>query len=220
MTPFGVLFDMDGVIVHTNPYHKQTILAFCHRHGLFPDDEYMEQHVYGKINREWIPALFGRHLSKAAIEELAMEKEQLFREVFAPLMEPLPGLVDFLKSLNEEAIPVALATSAPPENADFIIDGLHIRSFFTTIVHSEHVSMGKPHPEVYLTAASRLDLNPKKCVVFEDSLAGIAAGLAAGCKVVGITTTHHKEEMNHAHLVIDDFTQLDVPFLDNLTMNA
>ncbi|MCB0601285.1 MAG: HAD family phosphatase [Saprospiraceae bacterium] len=207
---FGALFDMDGVLVDTNPTHKQTILNFAHLHGLYPDDQYLEEHVYGKINREWIPALFGSHLSMETIDRLAEEKEQLFRRVYVSQMVPLPGLVSFLELLRGYGISVALATSAPPENADFILDGLGVRHFFDAIVHSGHVTKGKPDPDVYLTAAARLGMPPSRCLVLEDSLAGIAAGLEAGCKVIGLTTTHDRNEMNHAHLVIDDFNQLDL----------
>jgi len=207
---FGVLFDMDGVLVDTNPFHKQTILEFAHLHGLDPDDQYLEQHVYGKINREWIPALFGRNLSIEEIDRLAEEKELLFRQVYASEMKPVSGLIPFLDLLHHHEIPVALATSAPPENADFVLDGLHIRSYFAGMIHSNHVTFGKPHPEVYLKAAASIQLNPVKCLVFEDSLSGIDAGLTAGCAVIGLTTTHSREEMTHAHLVIDDFEQMDL----------
>ena len=95
-------------------------------------------------------------------------------------------------------------------SADFVLDGLHIRSYFAGMIHSNHVTFGKPHPEVYLKAAASIQLNPVKCLVFEDSLSGIDAGLTAGCAVIGLTTTHSREEMTHAHLVIDDFEQMDL----------
>lgn len=215
MPLLAALFDMDGVIADTNPCHKETIKSFCSQHGLAVTDEFLQQNVYGRINREWIPELFGE-LEEAEMERLAWEKEALFREVYAPDLKEVSGLHTFLESLQENGIKAVVATSAPRENADFILDGLDIRQFFQGVIDSSHVKIGKPHPEVYQKAAAMLNLAPEDCVVFEDSLAGVQSGKAAGCKVVGITTTHTAEELAAADLIIDDFEGLTVERLKAL----
>src|SRR5690606_38857303 len=101
------------------------------------------------------------------------------------------------------------STSAPRSNVDFVLDKTGITSFFDTILDQADVTRGKPDPEIYQKAARAVDLDPGHCIVFEDSLSGIQAAKAAGCKVVGVTTTHTAAEMQLVDLVIDNFTGLD-----------
>jgi len=203
----GVLFDMDGVIADTNAFHKKAIKVFCEQHDLEVTDAFLEEKVYGRINREWIPELFGQ-LSDAEIQQLADEKEALFREIYAPHLQPVAGLEDFLEHLQQENIKAIVATSAPGENADFILDGLHIRHYFQGALNSSHVTNGKPHPEMYQKAAAHLNLPTEVCLVFEDSLSGVQSGKNAGCSVVGITTTHTAQELQMADWIFDDFTNV------------
>lgn len=208
----GILFDMDGVIADTNPYHKISIQQFCTRHGIEASDKFLKEKVYGRVNKEWIPNLFGA-LQAAEIEQLAAEKEQLFRELYAPHLQAVEGLVDFLQLLQKHKIKAAVATSAPLENADFILDGLNIRSYFQAVLHSADVDRGKPDPEIYLKAAAALNEYPEDCIVIEDSIAGVQAGIAAGARVIAITTTHEADEFDPVSLVIEDFNGLGIDYL-------
>lgn len=203
----GILFDMDGVIADTNPFHKLTIQQFCKQHGIATTDAFLEQKVFGRVNKEWIPELFG-DISEEESKRLADEKEQLFRDVYKAHLVAVDGLLAFLTLLKENNIKAAVATSAPLENADFILEGLQISHFFDAVLHSADVDQGKPHPEIYLKAANALGLAPKQCIVIEDSVSGVVAGKAAGCKVIGITTTHSREELGDIDLGIDDFVGL------------
>lgn len=207
MQNFGLLFDMDGVIVDTNQFHKETIRIFCEQRGISVSDQVLKEKVYGRVNKEWIPAIFPG-LSTKAYEQLADEKEALFRQRFAPYLKEVDGLSTFLQKMQSLKIKMAVATSAPPENADFILKGLTIASYFSVVLNSSHIDNGKPHPEIYLKAAEAIELAPENCIVFEDSLSGVNAGIAAGCKVVAISTTHTPAELSKAHLVIDHFRTL------------
>lgn len=211
----GILFDMDGVIADTNPFHKTSIQQFCTRHGIDASDAFLKEKVYGRVNKEWIPNLFGA-LSAEKIKILADEKEQLFREIYAPHLRVLDGLIEFLQLLHENGVKAAVATSAPLENADFILDGLNIRKYFDAILHSADVEKGKPHPEIYLKAAAALGKLPTECIVIEDSISGVQAGKAAGSKVIGITTTHEGVEFGSIDLVINDFIGLGMAELTTL----
>jgi beta-phosphoglucomutase-like phosphatase (HAD superfamily) len=107
-------------------------------------------------------------------------------------------------------IPRAVATSAPPENVDFILDTIGIRKYFPTILDERMVTLGKPNPEIYIKTAKALGLPNDKCIVIEDSISGITAGRKSGSKVIGITTTHSPEELFETNLVIQDFNDLDL----------
>jgi len=215
-TSFALLFDMDGVIADTNPAHKETIKKFCDRYDIEVSNEFLEKHIYGRTNKEWIPELFNHQLSAEEVENFGDEKEAMFREYYKDDLKPVPGLLHFLAHMKEEGVPMVVATSAPGENADFILNGLHIRSYFKSVLDSSDVDKGKPEPEVYLKAAASIGFKPEDCVVLEDSLAGVKAGKNAGCKVIGITTTHTREELSNCDLVITDFNTLQVKDLQNL----
>ncbi len=207
---FAVIFDMDGVIVDTNPFHKETINQFCTKYGFRLTEEKLRNKIYGRTNREWITNLFGT-LTEEQLQAYAFEKEQLFRDVYAQYIKPVKGLLSFLDLLEQNNIPRSIATSAPRANVDFVLKGTGIGKYFEVILDESMVTHGKPHPEIYLKSAQALGLPSNQCIVIEDSLSGILAGKASGAHVIGITTTHTKEEMNNTDLVIDDF--------QNLTLN-
>lgn len=211
----GLIYDMDGVIVHSNPAHKRAIQTFCQQHNQEVSHEFLHNKLYGRTNKEWIPELFG-DLSRDRLKELADEKEQLFRDSFDPKQNIVPGLMNFLRLVKEQGFKMAVATSAPAENADYILSDLNIQHFFDAVLNSSHVSKGKPEPEVYQKASAALSLPPAQCIVFEDSIAGVEAGLRAGCKVVAVTTTHTREEFPQCDYAIDDFVGLELGDLTDL----
>lgn len=205
---FALLFDMDGVIADTNPTHKETIKIFCDKYGKSFSEGFLREKVYGRTNKEWIPELFG-NISEEELNSYSNEKEKLFRDYYKEKLKPVTGLDDFLQQMKSRGVKMLVATSAPKENADFILKNLNIEHYFEAILDSSHVDKGKPHPEVYLKASAAIQSKPENCIVFEDSLAGVKAGLGAGCKVAGITTTHSKQELSNCHIVINDFTEVD-----------
>ena len=213
---FAVIFDLDGVIVDSNWAHQQTIQMLCRRYGLDVSETELKTCVFGRRNSEWILEVFGNDLKPAEVNRLSEEKEALFRGVFAPRMVLLPGLQPFLDLLSSHGIPMAIATSAPAANVDFVLSRAQLADRFAVILDETSICSGKPDPEIYLRAASRLGLPSTRCVVFEDSLAGIAAARRAGGKVVAVATTHRDEELANADLVISDFVGLTVTVLEEL----
>lgn len=212
MSSFGVVFDMDGVIVDTNPYHKISLKQFCEKYGYHFTDEELIKRIYGRTNNEWITNLFGK-LPKERLLELGEEKEAMFRAIYKDAVEPVDGLEKFLKKLTHQKIPNAIGTSAPRSNVDFILDNTGLRNYFPVILDQSHVEHGKPNPEIYLKTAQALNLPPAQTIVFEDSLSGIEAAQRAGARVVGVTTTHTPAELKHCDLVIPDFTNLELESL-------
>lgn len=216
MKKLAVIFDMDGVIVDSNPAHKEAIHKFCKEHSVELDEERFNQQVNGRQNRDWIPALFGSKLSNEQIMELAREKEELFRKIYLKTIQPLPGLEEFLLKLEKQNIPKAIATSAPVENVDFTLEKTGLKKYFTIILDDRDVTIGKPNPQIYIKTVEALNYKPTSCIVFEDSLSGIKAAKGAGCKVVGVSTTHTAEEMKDTDFTIKDFTNLSIEALMEL----
>lgn len=208
MTSIAFIFDMDGVIADSNPYHKIALRQFCEQHGYRLTETDLREKIYGRTNKDWIPAVFGE-IDPERVRAFAQEKEALYREIYAPHIQPVPGLVEFLEKLEQAGIPRAVATSAPRENVDFTLEKTATMRFFDVILDESFVSKGKPDPEIYRKTAAALGLPPERCIVFEDSFAGVEAARAAGSRVVAITTTHTREEFPSADIVIDDFKGLD-----------
>lgn len=205
--PYAVIFDMDGVLVDSNPAHKIALRAFCQRHGFDLSDDQLREKIYGRTNRDWITRLFGE-LPEETLLRYADEKEALYREIFAADIAPVKGLIRFLDLLDAHGIPKAIATSAPAANVLFTLGHTGTEGRFGTILDETFVSKGKPDPEIYLKTCAALGLAPAQCIVIEDSLSGVAAAQAAGCSVVGITTTHTADELAHTDLIISDFDDL------------
>lgn len=185
----ALIFDMDGVIVDSNPWHRAAWTEYNRGFGIETTDA-MQQRMYGKRNDELIRDFFGTYLSDAEVLAHGAAKEALYRELMRPCLDDalVPGIRGFLT--RHRGLKLAVATNAEPANVDFVLGGTGLRPFFNVIVNGHEVSRPKPDPEIYLRVARDLGVDAATCVVFEDSYAGVEAGLAAGMTVVGVSTTH------------------------------
>ncbi|MCX2742812.1 HAD family phosphatase [Mangrovivirga sp. M17] len=209
----AVLFDMDGVMVDSNPYHRRAWPIYGKKIGLEINEELMEKHVYGHTNHDALENLFNKKLDKTLTNKLGEEKEAIYRDLIKADLKPVDGLIDFIKFLKEKDIKMAVASSAPRSNIDFILDSFNIRSAFKVIVDGNMVKSGKPNPEIFLKAAEMLGYSSAECLVIEDSLAGVEAGRRAGMPTAGITTTHSKEELAPVAFADQNFTNFKELFL-------
>lgn len=205
---FAFIFDMDGVLIDSNPFHKIALQQFCKKYGYVLTESELREKIYGRTNKDWIINIFG-NIGEEKISAYADEKETLYRELYANSIAPVKGVLAFLEKLDEGNIPRAIGTSAQRANVDFTLSKTKMEKYFKVILDDAFVTRSKPDPEVYLKAAAALGLPNKNCVVIEDSLSGVKSGKAAGSKVIAITTTHTAEELAEADLIIDDFTDLD-----------
>ncbi len=213
----AVIFDMDGTLIDSMPFHAKSWFGFFEKKGISVSEEALQEKGHGTLY-DIIPRFFGAHLTPEESYTLAMEKEELFREIYAPHMELLPGTREWLDLLKSKNIAIGMGTAADFTNADFTLDTLHIRSYFDTIVTSDLVPEGKPSPAVYLYVAEKLGVTPENCLVFEDTFSGVESGLAAGMKVAAITTMHPAEvwQQKTVHRIYHDFTEVDFEELSTL----
>ncbi|NIJ53512.1 HAD family hydrolase [Dyadobacter arcticus] len=204
----AVIFDMDGVICHTNPYHSRAFREFFSRRDLAPTDEEFAQHMFGKSNSYILSHFLKRVVEGEELLQLEDEKESLFREIYEPYIEPITGIVAFIEDLKSNGTQIGVATSAPYANLELILSKVQIKEYLGSILASEHVKKHKPDPEVYLTSARNLGVSPDQCVVFEDSFSGVSAGLNAGMRVVGVLSSHSKDELPTCKLYVEDYTEM------------
>ena len=218
MNLIALLFDMDGVIVDNHAYHLKSWLGFFEKHDIHMSEEEYKANVNGRRMENILPSLFGKDMTDEEIWEIGEEKEALYRELYRSHIKPVAGLVTFLGEIVSQGVPRTVSTSAPPSNVDFTLKYTGLRSYFPTIIDATMVTQGKPNPEVYLKSAKSLGVEPGRCIVFEDAVLGIQAGKNAGMKVVGVATTHTRDELEaqDTDLVIDDFCGLTIDKLQSL----
>lgn len=203
---------MDGTLVDNIKIHFLAFAEMSKRYNIVAETGGDFSHLNGRGNEDIITALFPAWLiEQKGVEGLGREKEEVYREIYAPIIEPTNGLVPFLERLRAEGFICAVGSSGPRENVDFVLDKCGIRDYFEVLISGDMVTRCKPDPEIFLMAASRLGLQPEECVVFEDSVSGVAAARAAGMKVVAVTTTHTAEELTThitPDLIVPDFSFL------------
>ncbi len=216
---FTVIFDMDGVIVDSNPFHKEAWKLFLKKYDFNLSEDDFKKKIFGKTNRDILEIFFGNKLTRKKVEAYTYEKELFYQKSFEPYICLTNGLEPFLETLKFNNIKIGISTSAPVMNIDFVMEKTGIRDYFSVIVDESQINKGKPDPEIYLKTASRLSVKPSECIVFEDSISGVRSARNAGMKVIGITTTHLDEELSGlVDFVINDFSGLSLEKLKSITL--
>lgn len=213
----ALIFDMDGVIIDSNPLHRIAWSQYTRLHGV-EMTEAMQNRMYGMRNDEIIRDFLGGHLTDEEVFAHGAAKEALYRDMMKPRAEEslVAGVREFLA--RHRNLKLALATNAEPANVNFVLDNTGLRHVFQVIVSGHEVVHPKPHPEIYLRVAELLETPPDECVVFEDSRAGVAAAVAAGMRVVGVGTTH--DELPGVSLFIRNFLDPALETWLSLTQQA
>jgi len=211
----AVIWDMDGVIADTAPYHLKAWQEVFQKRGVKFTEEDFRCH-FGQRNDTIIRAALGEGISQSEIDVIASEKEENYRQRVRQNIRPLPGAVKLIKSLKEHGCSVALASSAPIENIQLIMRGLGIEDFFQAIVPGREVKEGKPSPQGFLLAAQKLGAEPENCIVIEDAPAGITAAKRAGMHCLAVTTTHPRPSLMEADLIIDTLEEVSGNDLEGL----
>ena len=198
----AVLWDLDGVLVDSAPFHFQAwreLLASLGR-ALSEADF---RRTFGLRNDAILPHLLG-DLPPAEVEHLAARKEALFRQAARGSIAALPGALALLRLLRERGLRLALVSSTPRANIDLVLRSLGLDTAFEVIVGEEDVALGKPDPGGYLLAAKRLEVPPGECVVIEDAPVGVEAAKRGGMRCVGVYRDRPREALAKADLVVED----------------
>jgi beta-phosphoglucomutase len=206
---YAAIFDMDGTMVDNTPYHFKSWQAIFKKYdkGDISAETYKSQ-ISGVPIMDTLKDLFPE-TDETGLQALLKEKEGLYKEFYTPFIAPVNGLENFLIALKGTGFKLAIASSATVDDIDFVLSHIRVRQYFDVIIDGNHVSKGKPNPQIFLKAAADLEIKPEDCLVFEDSIAGIKAANAAEMKVVGITTAHSADKLQPSNLTISDFTEVN-----------
>ncbi|MFC1872534.1 HAD family hydrolase [Chloroflexota bacterium] len=211
----AAIWDMDGVIADTGIFHYEAWRrSFAKRGVAYTEADFWC--YFGQRNDNIIHAALGATVTAKQITEIADEKEAIYRQIIGGNVQALPGSLELMRALFERGVAMAVASSAPPENIEFILGRLSINKYFQAVVYGYEVKAGKPAPDVFFLAAEKLGVKPAGCVVFEDAVAGVAAAKSAGMKCVALTTSHPPERLNVADRVVENLTGISVTDLEQL----
>ncbi len=205
---------MDGVLTDTSQLHFETWERVLTEQGI-PFDRQKFHLIYGLKNRDLLPYLTDRPLEPEWVDWIADQKELAFRQALQGHLLPLPGVVAWLQRFNRWGYRQAVASSAPPENVEVLVDELGIRSYFDALVTPGDLP-GKPNPAVFLLAGSQLGVPAQNCVVIEDSIPGIEAARRAGMRCIAVTTTNPPEALTQADIVVTTLEQLTEEQVESL----
>ncbi|GHT74586.1 phosphatase [Bacteroidia bacterium] len=197
------LFDLDGVIIDTEPQYDIFWSKAAEKYRLGID--HFEQIIKGTT----LPNILDKYFSHFP-EEKQKEVVKAIQD-FELQMEilPIPGALEFLNHLRKENKKTGLVTSSDDKKLEYVFRKLPIRHYFDTVVSADRITQGKPNPMCYLLAAKDLGIAPEDCYVFEDSINGIKAGNAAGMKVIGLSTTLPAERIqDNCMAVLPDFLKI------------
>ena len=203
----GVLWDMDGVITDSGEAHFISWKKALDQHGIALSREFFHQ-TFGMNNRGILSLLFERDATEREVDDIGGLKEALFRNDIQGTLELLPGVVQWLQRFKQTGALQAVASSAPQENIDAIVAELGIGDMFQTLVSGAKLS-GKPDPATFIRAAERLGFVPGDCLVIEDVTVGVEAARRGGMKCVAVCTTHPREDLQDADIVVDRLTALN-----------
>ena len=200
--------------------HMQVWLEYLANEGVALEPAHFYKFAAGRTNPEILREMISPDLSAEEIDAHSRKKEDLYRLRYRPILSAVKGLPAFLQASFALGIPMAVGSSAGCENILFHLDGLGFEPFFSTLVGSEDIRHGKPDPEIFLLAAQRLGVPAEKCLVFEDTPAGLEAADRAGMRAIALTTTYPADRLqNHACVlqVVPNFESLDPAELWNQT---
>lgn len=210
----AVFWDLDGVIVDTDAVHYQSWLAVLPRYGLTMSPE-MSRRTIGMNNAKILRMLHGGEVSQATLREIGNAKEAHFRELVTQGLQPMVGVQDWLKQFEAWGFMQAIASSAPMANIMTILNSLDLAKFFKEIISGQDLP-AKPDPAIYLEAARRIGVEPMRCIVIEDALVGVEGALAAGMRVIAVTTTFTTAELSRADFVVAGLESLEPKHLSTL----
>ena len=217
MPAFATAFDLDGTLIDNNAYHILAWQEFYRKRGRELSTEDYLINFNGRTMPDVIKYVFQKNdMTKEDIERCTNEKESLYRELYAPHIEPVKGLLPLLELLHQNNIPMVIATSGIEANIEFMFSHIPIRRYFKKVIKGTDITFGKPHPEMYLLAARELGLPAEKCIAFEDATVGIRSASDAGMKVVAVSTTHSEEELSGADMIVKDFEGINIEILKGL----
>ena len=207
----AVIFDMDGVLVDSQPYHFKADIDTMAEYGVIKDQKFYESFA-GTLTADRMRTLKEMFGLDVPVEEMTIKRENMILDIMGKEgIKPVSGIPEFLRSIKEKGLTTAVASSSDYKLINLILDRLKIAKYFDSVTSGSDVKRGKPSPDVFLLAAERIGIEPAECLVVEDSENGVKAAKAAGMKALGyINPTSGKQDLSLADFITDDFKKISI----------
>ena len=209
----GIIFDMDGTIVDSLPYHHEAWKIFFNENKVENFSEKLNQYKGGGT-LDLMRTVYGNQYSKKELKKMSEDKEMIFRKIYKGEIKQILGFKKFLDELKSKDIMVGLASNAIRKNVSMIINELGIYDHFDSVICGDEVTKGKPNPEMFNETIDRFNINKDECLIFEDSLEGVLAAKNSGVKVIGITSSSSNKVLKDAGCVMSISDYLDFKLSD------
>ncbi len=215
----ALIFDMDGTMVDSMPWHARSWVEFAQRHGIDMAVEEILARTTGRTGVECMREIFQRPLEDAACEALVHEKEEIYRALFDARFAEVAGFRAFAREAAARGLKIGVGTAGDRHNIDFVLTRLQMDPAPQALVGGDEGLTGKPTPAIFLEVAQRLGVAPERCIVFEDAPFGIEAARRGGMQAVAVCTSHSPAELAGTHVLaaVRDYHELSQSrFLETL----
>ena len=204
---YCIIFDMDGVLADTGPIHFESWVKMANEIGVEFTKDFFDL-TFGQQSPLITRKLVGAGAKEEDVLKWANLKELYYREMVQDKLKPLPGVINLINELKEKGFKLAIGSSGPKENVELLLNSLKIKESFDVIITAAEVQIGKPAPDVFLIAAKHVQVNPENCIVIEDAPVGIEAARHANMRTIALTTTHEREDLKNADLIVRDLSEV------------
>lgn len=203
MSHQAVLFDMDGVIVDSEPLHVAAFQAILKGYGHDLSNDQYKEHFAGRTDEAGLKQYFDFIGETVELPVIMDKKAKAYLELAADELKPYPGVIEFIQDLAKRDMRLALVTGSLKSEAEITLKAFNLTDYFSAVIAAEDIEHSKPNPEGYLKGAKALGISPADCIVIEDAPKGVQAAKAAGIYCVAVTNTHTAEESAGATRIVD-----------------
>ena len=210
----GIIFDMDGVISDTQKLHSRVETDLLRRYGINITPEEITQKYSGVRTKEFFDELLKKQKKEYNLDSLMDEKWKLMEKFALHSVDAIEGSVDLIKRLNIEGYPLAVASASNLNYVLSVLNTLKLKEYFTYVVSGDMVSKGKPNPESFLLAASKINIKPNLCLVIEDGVSGMIAAKDAGMYCIGLV--QNKAKIFPTSNLVTSLHQITPKYLEEL----
>lgn len=207
----GAIFDFNGTLFWDTAFHDLAFDIFLEKHGVQLTDDEKRVKIHGQANPDIMRGIFGDQLTEKEIWDYSQDKEMIYRQLCINDLNFAPGAEDLFNFFKEKGIPFTIATSAGIENVSFYFENMKLNRWFRLdkVAYNNGTFRGKPHPDVFLAAAQKLDLLPQETVIFEDSIVGIESAESAGAGKIYVVNSYGENYSRFPYDIITNFDRVD-----------
>lgn len=215
----AVIFDMDGVLIDSEPLHFDAIEAVLKKHGIEIKEDYLNKYVGDTNERAWAEMTKEFGLKESIDFYIAQQLESTIECLWRDDYKPIDGVIELLQELREAGYPIGVASSSPPVIIENILDRIGITGYIDKWVSGNEVQESKPAPYIYLRAAEMMGFEPGECVAIEDSYYGVTAAKSAGLKCIGHKAPEAiEQDLSGADVIVSKMTQVTVELIKGMEL--